>query len=349
MPVRALRLDPATVKTLKTVGIETIATLLHVPRSSLAGRFGAVLLRRIEQALGELPEVLTPYRPAVVLSSGFELGAPSARLELLQEAARRALARFCARLQQRLLGVCQLFVTFSWTQSTLSSGTHPRHLTCCLSFSQLTRSFEHLAPLLAAKLEQVQLPAPIARLTLWAKEVEPLAEVQEELFATGAQDARELRVLLDRFALRLGPAALVRPEPISEHQPERAYRYVSLVGGSRRNVARAAPRGENRRAASSACLHNVDTSQMRPVRLLAAALKVAATSVVPDGPPVAFRLRGVHHVVRQSAGPERIETGWWRGRHLRRDYYRVTTDQGLHAWLFRDRATSEWYVQGWFD
>ena len=44
LPVRALRLDPATVKTLKTVGIETIATLLHVPRSSLAGRFGASAL-----------------------------------------------------------------------------------------------------------------------------------------------------------------------------------------------------------------------------------------------------------------------------------------------------------------
>ena len=349
LPVQALRLDPATVKVLKTVGIETIATLLRVPRSSLSGRFGDSLLERIEQALGERPEVLTPYRPAVVLSSGFELGTASARLELLLEAARRALVRFCAKLQQRMLGVCQLFVTFSWTESTLSYGTRPRHLTYCLSFSEPTRSFERLAPLLAAKLEQVQLPAPIARLTLWAKEVEPLAEVQEELFATGAQDARELGVLLDRLALRLGPAALVRPESVSEHQPERAYRYVSLVGAGLRSAIRTDSRGEDQRVASVVCLQNAERHAVRPVRLLAAALKVDATSVVPDGPPVAFRLHGAHHVVRRSVGPERIETGWWRGRHLRRDYYRVTTDRGLYVWLFRDRATREWYVQGWFD
>ena len=137
---------------------------------------------------------------------------------------------------------------------------------------------------------------------------------------------------------------------MSEHQPERAYRYVSLVGRKPRDSSYADLHAPNHYIVSPPfCSADAECFPARPVRLLAAALKVAATSVVPDGPPVAFRLRGAQHVVRQSVGPERIETGWWRGRHLRRDYYRVTTDRGLHAWLFRDRVTTEWYVQGWFD
>ena len=48
-------------------------------------------------------------------------------------------------------------------------------------------------------------------------------------------------------------------------------------------------------------------------------------------------------------GPERIETGWWRGLHVQRDYYRVLTDTGRRAWIFRRRDTNEWFLHGWFD
>ena len=74
-----------------------------------------------------------------------------------------------------------------------------------------------------------------------------------------------------------------------------------------------------------------------------------ATAVVPDGPPIAFRFRGSQHTVAESVGPERIETGWWRGPHLKRDYYRVTTKKGQRFWLFRQRDTRRWFLHGWFD
>jgi len=87
----------------------------------------------------------------------------------------------------------------------------------------------------------------------------------------------------------------------------------------------------------------------RPLRLSPRAIEVAVTALVPEGPPIAFRFSGTQHTVVSSIGPERIETGWWRGPHLQRDYYRVATQSGRHAWLFRRRDTNQWFLHGWFD
>jgi hypothetical protein len=48
-------------------------------------------------------------------------------------------------------------------------------------------------------------------------------------------------------------------------------------------------------------------------------------------------------------GPERIETGWFRGREVRRDYYRVTLVDGRRWWIFRERRTGGWFLHGLFD
>ena len=44
-------------------------------------------------------------------------------------------------------------------------------------------------------------------------------------------------------------------------------------------------------------------------------------------------------------GPERIETLWWRGPSVRRDYYRVATESGRHLWMFRRLRTE--MVRAW--
>ena len=41
-----------------------------------------------------------------------------------------------------------------------------------------------------------------------------------------------------------------------------------------------------------------------------------------------FRHAGQDERVVRVWGPERIETGWWRTRLVRRDYYQVETERG---------------------
>ncbi|MDE2505986.1 MAG: DNA polymerase Y family protein, partial [Planctomycetota bacterium] len=87
----------------------------------------------------------------------------------------------------------------------------------------------------------------------------------------------------------------------------------------------------------------------RPLRLFSAPVFIPAVSVAPGGPPVQFSWRGMEHRVACAWGPERIDTGWWRGRDVRRDYYVVETTVGARFWIFRCRDASRWFLHGCFD
>lgn len=46
--------------------------------------------------------------------------------------------------------------------------------------------------------------------------------------------------------------------------------------------------------------------------------------------------------------PERIESGWWDGADVRRDYYRGRDGRGRRLWLFQDLNDQQWYLHGLF-
>jgi protein ImuB len=49
------------------------------------------------------------------------------------------------------------------------------------------------------------------------------------------------------------------------------------------------------------------------------------------------------------AGPERIESGWWDGGDMRRDYFVALDNAGCWLWIFRDpRPPGGWFLHGWF-
>ncbi len=49
------------------------------------------------------------------------------------------------------------------------------------------------------------------------------------------------------------------------------------------------------------------------------------------------------------AGPERIESGWWDGEDIRRDYYLVETRSGQRAWVYREVGSEgPLWLHGWF-
>jgi len=47
-------------------------------------------------------------------------------------------------------------------------------------------------------------------------------------------------------------------------------------------------------------------------------------------------------------GPERIESGWWDGNDVGRDYFVAAGPGGERLWVFRDRADHRWYLHGRF-
>ena len=129
---------------------------------------------------------------------------------------------------------------------------------------------------------------------------------------------------------------MVRATPQSDAQPEFAFRYEPLAGVLPRKI-------EQRRGQSWRWKF-----LPRPLRLEKEPIPLDVLSVVPEGPPIQFHLHGCHRVARVW-GPERIQTGWWRGRYVQRDYYRIETATGIRFWLFRRLSDAKWFLHGVFD
>jgi protein ImuB len=199
-----------------------------------------------------------------------------------------------------------------------------------------------------------------------------LVHRQQELFVTDlARDRqRHLAELLDQLTSRLGTDGVVRARRVSDAQPEQVCRYepILLSGATTRvgearlgntsatSGSRAARRGQQAPLSGRRRRHRAPQPERaavvtfrRPLRLARKPLAVEAWSVVPDGPLLRFRWMGGEERVARSWGPERIETGWWRGRAVRRDYYQIETTTGRRYWLFRRLDDRRWFLHGWFE
>ena len=58
-----------------------------------------------------------------------------------------------------------------------------------------------------------------------------------------------------------------------------------------------------------------------------------------------------HHggPLRLLSGPERIESGWWDGADVARDYFIAQDSDGGLLWIYRERHTpAGWFLHGVF-
>ncbi len=380
--VRSLRIDERTAKTLESVGVATIGTLVHLPRSSLPSRFGQMLTTRLAQMLGETPELLTPFCPPPTLRRDIRFGVATDRFDVLAEAVRRLTRSFCDALAERESGVRRAAVTFY-----LLTGPP---VSIDLAMARSTRAAAHIESLLLTRLSDLRLPAPAEGVTIWTRQIDTLRHRQGDLFEPAVGEEEVLGELVDRLRSALGGEAVLFAEPVDDHQPERAWKRAARDGfaGSKGEIAakpragklrtgkprtskRQAPQprtsipaisetqisktqpGEPRASARADVPpeESLPFAQLppRPMHLFDRPRETAVVALTPDGPPLRFRWEGREHQVARFAGPERIETGWWRGKQIRRDYYRVTTRTGGRFWLFRRCNTSEWFVHGTYD
>jgi protein ImuB len=56
--------------------------------------------------------------------------------------------------------------------------------------------------------------------------------------------------------------------------------------------------------------------------------------------------RAIRYLPEVMGKPERIETGWWDGEDVQRDYYIGKAPDGSTVWLFRQAGRDEWQLHG---
>lgn len=319
LPLTTLRLPEAIVRRLHSFDLLRVGQVLALPRETLPSRFGPQLLLRIDQALGQRPELITPEVHTTPPSVSREFDEPIPDRVALQWLLDGMLEELLRLLQPRRQGVLRLRLELSGVALDVS-------------VVQATASLEHLKNVVALQIERWTPPGTITRLTMTAAVTAPLGFRQTSLFSAleNERQAAELASLLDRLTGRLGAEAVVRPHWRSDHQPECVMDYAPISAPPPAEPVSPPPRSP------------------RPLQLLRQPEGVQMQSLSREGGPVRFRWRNRLHAVSQQWGPERIETGWWRDQPIRRDYYRVETETGARLWLFRRLTQGDWFLQGVF-
>ncbi|HWA98316.1 MAG TPA: hypothetical protein VG713_07480 [Pirellulales bacterium] len=313
---------------------------MALERSDLAARLGPEILHRLDQAHGRASEAIIAYRPppAWSICRSFEFAIESR--EALEAVMAEMLKPITRQLADRHEGIERLRCGME-----CDSG---RRLDLLVGLYRATADVEHLMELVRLHLDCVRLPGPVQALQLEATHIAPLDCHQQEMFdgASRREEQRRLAVLVDRLSSRLGWDRVTRPSLRAEVQPEYAWSGKQVVGSGQGAVG-----GKQKRKKSSVLTTNHDplTTPPRPLRLVREPIAIQVMSVVPAGGPHRVDAPGHEHRVVRSWGPERIETGWWRGRGARRDYYCVETATGRWLWVFRELNTDRWYLHGWND
>jgi len=349
LPVQALRLPCDTVALLEQLGLARIGQLAHLPRSSLASRFGPLLLQRWDQLFDASTESVAAYHAPPAFQADLVLEHPTHRHAVLVTVLEQLIGQVAQALAARGEGVLELICRFRCTRSVVQVDPATREspeqpvpgdtISLRVGLFQPTTAAPHLVQLVQMQLEPRTLPGPVEQIVVEAALTAPSACRQRELFPDGGRLARwPLAQLIDRLSSRLGAAAVVRPQWEADAQPERAYCYLPLTGRSR----------AGRSGRSSLARRLRQQRLARPLHLRSPPLAVPVVAVVPDGPPIQIHWQQCAHRVTRYWGPERIETGWWRGRCVRRDYYRVETDRGYWFWIFRQLEDGQWFVHGLF-
>jgi len=167
------------------------------------------------------------------------------------------------------------------------------------------RDIEHWQRLLRERLEATAVKSPAEAIRIEAAGLTPFSGVSSGLFGDTRSEAEAWERLTERLQARLGGAQVHGLATHAEHRPERAWRALAADAAAADDAA----------------------PGPRPLWLLEPPRRLG------DGE---FEL---------LAGPERIESGWWDGDDVRRDYYIAACGSSL-GWIFR--GGEGWFLHGLF-
>ncbi|TWT80671.1 hypothetical protein CA13_21170 [Planctomycetes bacterium CA13] len=381
LPVESLRLDLATVATLDRLGIERVDQLLRLPRGGLATRLGKNVVTRISQAMDEIDEPINVHHDEPEICCSHELEYPTDDREILLHRIEWMMEEIGAGLATRKHGALSLLCR-------LGLAAHPP-LNIVIGLFAPSQDTKHLLSLLSSRFENFRIPSNVVTLMLSIPLTSPLRSVQSGLFddandhvcSSHSFGGSSVSRLVDSLSGRLGRDAVLSVESETDSLPENAYSVYPMtgfsaigstsIGGKSKSRSRTRPnqkgfRHQNKKEATDDrnesmtinTLPSRDDAMRRPLTIFANPLlltSLAPPSAQSGDVPSVVRFRNQTFRIVAVWGPERIETGWWKGPSIRRDYYRVETANGRWWWIYRDIATTKtadahatWMMHGQF-
>ena len=320
LPLAALCWSPELIERLARIGVRTVGAALRLPRAGFAQRFGAAQLAELDRLTGraaeprerfEAPQRFRRRRELPFESDGQALLAATLR-SLLEELGRFLTARQCGVLALE----CRL-----WHRQAAPTR-------CVLRLGTPLADAARLAALFDERLRMLTLPEPVRACELRAGSPVPQPMHTGGLWQPGERGGLATAPgveLIERLRARLGPEALETLALVADRRPEAAWR-----AGPPAPAPAPAP-APDAEAQAAVC------TARRPLWLLPAPRPLRQRRGLP-------RWRGALHL---EGEPERIETGWWDGGEVARDYYNARDGRGRRLWLFREREPPHrWFLHG---
>ena len=204
-----------------------------------------------------------------------------------------------------------------------------------LRFAEPVASVARIMTLLRERLAGAGLPEPVRTVRLRSG---PLLEARAEAGDLFALDRRRrasaVPQLVERLRARLGDGAVSGLCLVPEHRPEAAQRSGEIGDMLLFSSPHSSTAGMPRKAGERPLFPRL----ARPVWLLAEPQPLAGGEQPRYEGPLEI-----------EEGPERIESGWWDGHDVQRDYYVARTPAGIRLWVFRERrAPAGWFLHGVF-
>ena len=309
LPLACTAWDIEWLQTLRAMGVTSVGELLRLPRAGLARRLSPALVQDLDIALARQPAPRRTFVPHERFRERCDFEMEIEQIAYLEKALEPLIER-CARfLRQRQAGVQTLQLRLTHREGP---ATRVR-----VGLASITSERRRLADVLCQKLSRLELKAPVRGMELLSGSLRGLSASSLDVFAglTGSGSRDSAPQLVERLRARLGEEAVYGVRLIPEHRPEAAWRRVHEFGA---------------RIADGGMMDTgmMDTGMPRPVWLLDEPLPVLKPEILQ--------------------GPERIESGWWDGKGVARDYYVARESHGSKLWVFQERQSKRWYLHGVF-
>jgi protein ImuB len=379
LPITCTAWDLERLQTLRAMGVTCMGELLRLPRAGLARRLGPAAVQDLDIALARQFAPRRAFVPRERFRARCDFETEIENVAYLEKALEPLIARCAEFLRERQAGVQALRLKLRHRAGP-ATRVH-------LGLASITGERRRLADVLVQKLGRLELEAPVRGLELISGSLQPLSAGSLDVFAgltgtgagTGAGCGRDSvpqcggrtpkptpagrpqgegqdgpSQLVERLRARLGEDAVYGVASIPEHRPEAAWRRVHEL-----SLTPASRMGEKMIDRGSG------DGMPRPVWLLDAPLAISLPDIqdgpsqcggrtpkpTPTGRPQGEGQDGPSQCgLVLEHGPERIESGWWDGRGVARDYYiaRQRQPHGARLWVFQERQSKRWYLHGVF-
>jgi protein ImuB len=309
LPIGVLSLSARQRQALDALGLVDISDCLRLPRDGLARRFGPSLIDELDRALARVPDPRPRWQPPATYDDRLELPAEVSNSDHLVFGLKQLIQGLCAYLRGGEAATQK--VSLRLEHQHLSDTPFP------IGLVTPSRDPEHLLTLARQRLERIQLPAPVIGLALSCRDIQAAPPTAQSLLDNGKPaEADGNDALLDHLAARLGEHGIQGLGTHAEHRPERAWCYQ----------------------APGTSAAGIETPP-RPLWLLDDPVRLPCHEGQPQW----------HGPLALQHGPERIESGWWDGGDIARDYYIAANPAGEQLWVYRDRrAPGDWFCHGLF-